>query len=226
MKKSLLLTLLAVATASVSFAAEEAKECTSLSATVTAEVTAKPSDVLAIVNAQISANPTCACEIVKAAVLAAKADKDLVGQIVFTAVTAAPTEGTTVAECAVAVAPEASENVKSALRSAYSDKNPVGKNPADKNPPAPPVDDVADFGLSPVAIGGVYLVYPGGGGTGGPRLVKQDGELGIIGPNGKFVSLEDLENLPQYKKDAQDKDDGGIVRPPTPPTQTAGVIGV
>ena len=113
MKKSLLLTLLAVATASVSFAAEEAKECTSLSATVTAEVTAKPSDVLAIVNAQISANPTCACEIVKAAVLAVKADKDLVGQIVFTAVTAAPTEGTTVAECAVAVAPEASENVKS-----------------------------------------------------------------------------------------------------------------
>ena len=60
MKKSLLLTLLAVATASVSFAAEEAKECTSLSATVTAEVTASPSDVLAIVNAQIPVGPAMA----------------------------------------------------------------------------------------------------------------------------------------------------------------------
>ncbi|MFN0128831.1 MAG: hypothetical protein ACKV19_19340 [Verrucomicrobiales bacterium] len=191
MKKSLLLTLLAVATTSVTFAAEDAKECSQLSATVTAEVTAKPSDVLSIVSAQIAANPDCACEIVKAAITASKADKDLVGQIVFTAVTAAPTEATTVAECAVAAAPEAAENVKAALRSAYSDKNPAGKNPdknPDKNPPAPPTDETPDYGLSPVAIGGVYLVYPGSGSS-GPQLVKQNGELGFIGPDG-FVPLE------------------------------------
>ena len=191
MKKSLLLTLLAVATASVTFAADEAKECSPVSASVTAEVTANPSNVLSIVNEQIAANPTCACEIVKAAIAASKADKDLVGQIVFTAVTAAPTEATTVAECAVAVAPEAAENVKSALRSAYSDKNPVGKNPSknpvDKNPPAK--EEEPDFGLSPVAIGGVYLVYPGSGSS-GPQLVKRNGELGFIGPDGKFVPLD------------------------------------
>lgn len=191
MKKSLLLTLLAAATASVALAADQAKECSPVSASVTAEVTANPSNVLSIVNDQIAANPTCACEIVKAAIAAAKADKDLVGQIVFTAVTAAPTEATTVAECAVAVAPEASENVKSALRSAYSDKNPVGKNSAkgsvDKNVVAK--DDDADFGLSPVAIGGVYLVYPGSGSS-GPQLVKRNGELGFIGPDGQFVPLE------------------------------------
>jgi hypothetical protein len=188
MKKSLLLTLLAVAATSVTFAADAAKDCSPLSATVTAEVSAKPSDVLTIVSAQIAANPTCACEIVKAAIAAAKADKDLVGQIVFTAVTAAPTEATTVAECAVAVAPEAAETVKAALRSAYSDKNPAGKN-ASKNPePAPPVDDNADFGLSPVAIGGVYLIYPGSGSS-GPQVVERNGVPGFIGPNG-FVPLE------------------------------------
>jgi len=187
MKKSLLLTLLAVATTSVTFAAGDAKDCSPVSATVTAEVTAKPASVLTIVNDQIAANPGCACEIVKAAITAVKADKDLVGQIVFTAVTAAPTEATTVAECAVAVAPEAAENVKSAMRTAYSDKNPVSKNPT-KNPPAPPVDENPDFGLSPVAIGGVYLVYPGRG-SNGPQLIKRNGVLGFVGPNG-FVPLD------------------------------------
>ena len=223
MKKSLLLTLLAVATVSVSFAAEEAKECTPVSAVVTAEVAAKPSNVLAIVSEQIAANPSCACEIVKAAIVASKADKDLVGQIVFTAVIAAPTEATTVAECAVAVAPAASETVKAALRSAYSDKNPVSKNPVGKNPPAAPSDDVADFGLSPVAIGGVYLVYPGSSGTGGPQLIKRNGELGFITPDGTFVSLEDVENIDELKKAAKDKGKGDtiIIRPPVP-TQTAG----
>jgi hypothetical protein len=187
MKKSLLLTLLAVAATSVTFAADASKDCSPLSATVTAEVTAKPSDVLSIVSAQIAANPTCACEIVKAAIAAAKADKDLVGQIVFTAVTAAPTEATTVAECAVAVAPEAAETVKAALRSAYSDKNPVGKNSA-KNAPQPPPVEETDFGLSPVAIGGVYLIYPGSGSS-GPQLIERNGVLGFVGPNG-FVPLD------------------------------------
>jgi hypothetical protein len=189
MKKSLLLTLLAAATASVALAADEAKECSPVSASVTAQVAANPANVLTIVNDQIAANPTCACEIVKAAITAVKADKDLVGQIVFTAVTAAPTEATTVAECAVAVAPEAAENVKSALRSAYSDKNPVGKNSAKGSVDTNVTQDEADFGLSPVAIGGVYLVYPGSGNA-GPQLVKRNGELGFIGPDGKFVPLE------------------------------------
>lgn len=225
MKKSLLLTLLAVATTSVSFAAEDAKECTPVSATVTAEVTAKPSSVLTIVNDQIAANPTCACEIVKAAIIASKADKDLVGQIVFTAVTAAPTEATTVAECAVAAAPEASENVKAALRSAYSDKNPVGKNPSknpvDKNPPAP-VDENPDYGLSPVAIGGVYLVYPGSGSS-GPQLVKRDGELGFIGPDGKFVPLDQPAPIIIVKPQ---KPDVIIIVRPTPADGTPTPTGV
>lgn len=170
MKKSLLVTLLTVATSAMGFAADTT--CDTVGAQVTQEVTAKPENVLAIVSEKISANPSCACEVVKAAIQAAGADKELVGQIVFTAVVAAPTEATSIAECAVAVAPEASENIKAALRSAVSDKNPVsyGKNPG-KDVVAPPVDEEPDFGLSPVAIGGVYLVYPS---VGGGIYVKKD----------------------------------------------------
>lgn len=213
MKKSLLLTLLAVAATSVTFAADQAKDCSPLSTTVTTEVTASPSNVLTIVSEQVAANPTCACEIVKAAIAASKADKDLVGQIVFTAVTAAPTEATTVAECAVAVAPDAAETVKAALRSAYSDKNPSSKN-AVKNPPPPPVDENADFGLSPVAIGGVYLVYPGSGSS-GPQLIERNGELGFVGPNGRFVPL----NPPRVPAQRPPRPPGVIIIVPPTPTE-------
>jgi len=172
MKKSLLVTLLTVATSAMGFAADVVADCGSVGAQVTQEVTAKPENVLAIVSEKISANPSCACEVVKAAIEAVKADKELVGQIVFTAVVAGPTEATSIAECAVAVAPEASENIKAALRSAVSDKNPVsyGKNPG-KDVVAPPPEEEPDFGLSPVAIGGVYLVYPS---VGGGIYVKKD----------------------------------------------------
>ncbi len=192
MKKSLLVTLLTVASSAMALAADAAQDCTPVGAQVTQEVTAKPENILAIVSEQIAANPSCACEVVKAAIQAAKADKETVGQIVFTAVIAAPTEATSVAECAVAVAPEASENIKAALRSAVSDKNPVsyGKN-SGKDAPLPPADDTPDFGLSPVAIGGVYLVYPsvGGGLTSG--LVKKNGKWYFIGRDGKLTELTD-----------------------------------
>jgi len=214
MKKSLLLTLLAVAATSVTFAADASKECSPLSAMVTAEVSAKPSDVLTIVSEKIAANPTCACEIVKAAIAASKADKDLVGQIVFTAVTAAPTEATTVAECAVAVAPEAAETVKAALRSAYSDKNPAGKNAAKNAPQPPPADDNADFGLSPVAIGGVYLIYPGSGSS-GPQLVERNGVLGFVGPNG-FVPVDGSPQRPIIIQRPTRPPNVIIIVPPTP----------
>jgi hypothetical protein len=219
MKKSLLITLLTLLGTVLPVAAEGEKDCAVISTTVTQEVTAKPQDVLAIVSAQVAANPTCACEIVKAAIAASKANKDLVGQIVFTAVTAAPAEATTIAECAVAAAPEASETIKAALQGAMSDKNP-GKNVVDKSPP-PPRDDLADFGLSPVAIGGVYLVYPSGGGSAGVQIRRDSqGRLFIVGPDGEklFVSSFDPGRRPPRAGEAPPVI---IVVPPTTPTGTA-----
>ncbi len=191
MKKSSLAILLSAFAVSSAIAADQ--ECTSVSSAVTTEVTAKPDQVLTIVSEKIAANPTCACEIVKAAISAAKADKDLVGQIVFTAVTAAPTEVTTIAECAVAAAPEASDSIKAALRSAMSDKNPVSeKNPKNvKGTPETPVDDTADFGLSPVAIGGVYLIYPSAGGSGVRLKRLKDGSVVLVGPDGETIFVDE-----------------------------------
>jgi hypothetical protein len=151
MKKPILPIVLAVMAAAfvpALRAADANKEsCASIGATVKDEVTAKPDQVLVIVSEKIGTNPTCACEIVHAAIKASKADKDLVGEIVFTAVSAAPKESTTIAECAVAAAPEASENVKAALRRAMSDKNPVGKS-VDKGVVETQQTDLGDFGLS------------------------------------------------------------------------------
>jgi hypothetical protein len=222
MKKSLLITLLTLLGTFLPVAAEGEKDCAVISATVTQEVTAKPQDVLAIVSAQVAASPTCACEIVKAAIAAAKANKDLVGQIVFSAVTAAPAEATTIAECAVAAAPEASETIKAALQGAMSDKNPdknPGKNVIDKSPPVVR-EDLADFGLSPVAIGGVYLVYPSGGGTGGAgSIIQKDsqGRLFIIGPNGEKLFLSRTPPGAGAPRGGE-----GRVIIIRPPTQTAG----
>jgi hypothetical protein len=191
MKKPILPIVLAVMAAAfvpALRAADANKEsCASIGATVKDEVTAKPDQVLVIVSEKIGTNPTCACEIVHAAIKASKADKDLVGEIVFTAVSAAPKESTTIAECAVAAAPEASENVKAALRRAMSDKNPVGKS-VDKGVVETQQTDLGDFGLSPVAIGGVYLVYPGGGAI-GTRLERINGRLVLIGPGGEKFFL-------------------------------------
>lgn len=211
MKKSSLAIVLSALAVSTAVAAD--KECPTVSTTVKTEVSAKPQDVLTVVAAQIAANPTCACEIVKAAIEAAKADKDLVGQIVFTAVTSAPAEATTIAECAVAASPEASENIKTALqRAMYDGKNSVAKNP--KGPVGGEViDDTADFGLSPVAIGGVYLIYPSSSGS-GVRFERRNGRLVIIGPDGRRFVDEDTVIIRRGRPTRPPQ--GGVTPEPTP----------
>jgi len=92
--------------------------------------------------------------------------------------------------------------------SASSDpKAPV----APKNPPAPlaPAESEADFGLSPVALGGVYLVYPGSSGS--PRLIEDNGTLYLLGPKGQRIPLEPT---PVRRRPAQPPD-VIIIRPPS-----------
>ncbi|MFN0129948.1 MAG: hypothetical protein ACKV19_25055 [Verrucomicrobiales bacterium] len=87
---------------------------------------------------------------------------------------------------------------------------PSGKEPLAKNPP-PPSDD-ADFGLSPVSIGGVYLVYPGGSGS-SPVIKDDNGRLYFIGPDGRRIPLD-----PPPPRVIQRPRPPGIIiiRPPTP----------
>jgi hypothetical protein len=193
MKKSSFLPLLAAVAFVGAAQADISKECTALCQNVTQQVSAQPEQVVSIVSEQVAAKPEFAGEIVKAAIIAAKADKDLVGEIVFAAVTAAPEEATIIAECAIAAAPEAAETIKSALRRSRGGKNPVsyGKNPS-KNPKGPietPVEGEDDFGLSPVNIGGVYLIYPGGASSTSNIRRDRNGNIVAIGPDGRPIRI-------------------------------------
>jgi hypothetical protein len=67
------------------------------------------------VQKQVAANPACSCEVVKAAIVASEADRQLVGQIVSTAVEAAPENLRIIAQCAIAVAPDALPEVQAVL---------------------------------------------------------------------------------------------------------------
>ena len=102
-QKTALFAGLAVGSLSLASAAE----CDSVGADVKKAVADAPAKVLVIVDDMIAKNEACACEIVKAAIEASGADKALVREIVVTAVSSAQGMAATIAECAVAQAPEA-----------------------------------------------------------------------------------------------------------------------
>jgi hypothetical protein len=210
-RRVLPLTLGALALAPLAPAAE--RDCATTARQVSRQVAARPERALVIVEDTLVVSDACACEIVKAAIVAAKASAKLVGQITLVAVNAAPAKATLIADCAKAASPDAASEVDAALREALgpdADKPAPAEpkpapapeepdQPADpkqpvasaKNPKAPVTESTPDpdFGLSPVAIGGVYLVYPGGGGS--PQVIKgDDGKLYYVGPNGKRVPLD------------------------------------
>ena len=77
-----------------------------------------PDKVLIFVEDAILANELCTCEIVKGAIVGSVGDRDQVRAIVFTAVFTSPGMAATIAECAIAVAPEAAEVITLALEEA------------------------------------------------------------------------------------------------------------
>jgi hypothetical protein len=140
-----------------------AAECDSVGAKVEKAIAKAPDQVLVIVDDMISKNEACSCEIVKAAISASSADKDLVREIVVTAVTAAQGMAATITECAVAQAPEAAAEIKAGLNEAFAGAE------AEVDPKEPIIVEEAteDFGPEPVVISGVYLIAPVAGNSGG-----------------------------------------------------------
>lgn len=115
MKATLYSAILAAAVALAPAVQAKEAACTKLSETVKRLVTAESDNVLEIVAQQTAANPGCSCEVVKAAILATEADRKLVGQIVATAIEAAPDKMRVITSCAVAVAPDALPEIKAVL---------------------------------------------------------------------------------------------------------------
>jgi len=95
-------------------------DCSKLGEALVISATDKPDDLLGLVYEKIQANESCACEIVTAAIRTAKADKALVKDIVFTAVSASQDSAVTIAECAIAAAPKASAEIALAMEDAFN----------------------------------------------------------------------------------------------------------
>ena len=159
MKRTLKYVALALVFSGAPVAMAEGSDCYDLSVTVTKAVSSAPDNVLQIVARQVASNPGCACEVVKAAIVATEADRALVGQIVATAIEAAPEKMRIVAQCAIAVAPDALPNVQAILAKfdpqggdGYSDKGGMEKGGLDKGE----VVEVAPALPSP--LDGPYLV--------------------------------------------------------------------
>ncbi|MBP7948551.1 MAG: hypothetical protein KA004_02765 [Verrucomicrobiales bacterium] len=83
-----------------------------------AEIAKEPSRILLAVEDAVTVAEHCACDIVKTAIATSKADPKLVGEIVSTAVTAAPAAASTIGECALAASPEAASEIKKAMQAA------------------------------------------------------------------------------------------------------------
>jgi len=88
-----------------------AADCYVVSKAVAEKITAKPKKVLSIVSEQVAANQDCAGAVVKSAIVATDASKSLVAQIVEQAIEAAPKHRALIVTSALAVAPDANEEV-------------------------------------------------------------------------------------------------------------------
>lgn len=130
MKRTLNYMALAVMLAGAPAAFAEESSCYDRSVAITKMVSAQPDKVLEIVEREVAASPGCSCEVVKAAIVATEADRKLVAQIVATAINAAPEKMRIVAQCAVAVAPDALPNVMAIL--AELDPNKGESYPSEK----------------------------------------------------------------------------------------------
>lgn len=100
----------------VSPSSEPSAACAKTYQQVVTEVKKNPDKVLEIVSNQVKSTPKCACEIVKAALVSIKADSKNVAAIVGAAMGAAPEEHwPTIIQCSLAVAPDAFNEVNSAV---------------------------------------------------------------------------------------------------------------
>jgi hypothetical protein len=159
--------LVTMAFGQVSRAADKAPDCSKEAKKVSASVSDKPENVLKIVAKEVQESPTCVCEIVKAAITASKADKDLVVQIVTTASSILPDETPTIIACAIAASPESARAIADKFGSGkgVSGKEPAhsGKETGKGQPVVEKEEDIWDFGMFHVGVGGIYLTTPSSG---------------------------------------------------------------
>jgi hypothetical protein len=138
-----LLSIAAILLATNSYGNDAAvDDCLELSVKVRHQVSAKPSLVLEIVEKQIAASPGCACEIVKAAIEEVSAEAELVGAIVETAAMTAPEQMRLIAQCALAVAPDALSEIQAVMIRLEPSSGEAGLSAKSAKGPKQPLPDV------------------------------------------------------------------------------------
>jgi hypothetical protein len=172
MKKSLFLAASSVMLGLHATSAEV--DCLQLSLSIKDQIAVEQSKLLQVVEAQVAAAPNCACEIVKAVIEASAADSKTVAAIVETAIIAAPDQTRLIAQCAIAMAPDALTDVQAVL--AKLDPN-TGESAAVSSKSAKSAKD-AKSPAGEVASMGNPLDFPGRG----PVGPLKGGPLGPVFP--------------------------------------------
>lgn len=90
-------------------------DCIKVAATTKTLIETTPENVLNTVGSRVEEFPSCACEIVKTAIQSTHADVELVAKIVETAILSAPDHMRIIAQCAIAVAPDALPAIQAVL---------------------------------------------------------------------------------------------------------------
>ena len=182
MKNTLKFALTALLFAAAPFAQANTLDCVKVSNAVRLAVAADSDKVLEIVAKQIAANESCACEVVKAAIIASDAKKEVVAQIVDVAINEAPSMLRIIAQCAIAIAPDAQPNIQAILEKydfagseGDSEKGALEKGGVPNDvASANPLDFPASEGYDSSAArpeGGAAPVGPAPGGPGGFPLL-------------------------------------------------------
>lgn len=159
------LTLGIIAAASL-FAFSADVDCESVYKSTLSSVESNKASVLEVVTTTVEANQDCVCEVVKAAIIASEADKTLVGEIVSVAIVASPDNMRLISQCAIAIAPDAINEVQKVLakftpqagenysaKGGYSAKSAKGGVAPDEEvapePSANPLDGPTTFSYVP-----------------------------------------------------------------------------
>ncbi len=169
MKSNTLISTLTVALLSglvPATAANTKTKCTEVVAHLESEIAKEPARVLLSVEDALNANDTCSCAIIKAAIATSHADSKLVGEIVSTAINTIPTSASTIGECALAAAPDAAADIKTAMQTVLGQGDGAGKAPvasaesAGKEPISRSGKEPISMGKTPIAMGKEPITIP------------------------------------------------------------------
>jgi len=167
MKKTICFLILSASLGALS--AKIPVDCVAKSAFIKSSVAAEQSKVLEIVSEEVAASPPCACEIVKVAIEASNADSKTVAAIVEAAVIAAPEQMRLIAQCALAVAPDALADVQAVLAKLDPNLGDSGSAKSSKDSKGV-VGEVAAM-PNPLDFPGQGPVGPTPGGPGGLGII-------------------------------------------------------